>query len=213
MSISEPSTLITDYMLGVLTAALAWRLFVHNRTRRQKAIGSWGAALTAVGFSSVVGGTYHGLAPGLPAGIASALWKTTTVTMGVASLLLTLSAIQAAFPERLRGWLGGIACAKFCVYTAWVLTHDDFVYVIMEYGSTLMLVLALTGANRIRGERGHRGFIAGGILVSIAAALVQQSDVSLHAHFNHNDMMHVIQMGAVVLLYQGGRRLRDAEEA
>ena len=42
------------------------------------------------------------------------------------------------------------------------------------------------------------------------APLLQQSGIRLHAHFNHNDLMHVVQMGAVWLLYEGGRRLRDA---
>jgi hypothetical protein len=51
--------------------------------------------------------------------------------------------------------------------------------------------------------------VTGGILASIAAAVVQQSGVRLHRHFNHNDLMHVVQMGGVWLLYQGGARLRD----
>ena len=204
--------MITDYVLGVLTAALAWRLFVHNRLWRQKAIWSWAAALAAVALSSVAGGTYHGFAPALPGDAAGALWKATTLTMGVASFCLTLSMIQAAAPPRFHRRLAVAAFTKFGVYAAWMMTHDEFVYVIMEYGSTLLLVLVLLGANRIRGEHGHRAFIGGGILVSIVAALVQQSGMSLHAHFNHNDLMHVIQMGAVWLLFQGGRRLRDAEE-
>jgi hypothetical protein len=211
--ISEPSTLITDYMLGSLTAVLAWRLLVTNRRRPQRAVRFWSAALMAVAFGSIVGGTYHGFALALTSGVAAALWKATMLAMGVASLFLTLSAIQAAAPPRLRRLLVIAAFTKLCVYAAWVFSHDEFKYVIMEYGSTLLLVLVLVGANKIRGETGHRVFIAGGILVSIVAALIQQSGVSLHAHFNHNDLMHVVQMGAVWLLFEGGRRLLDAEEA
>ena len=213
MVISEPSTLVTDYVLGGLTAVLAWRLLVANRQRPQRAVRSWAAALMAVAVGSIVGGTYHGFALHLTSGVALALWKATMLVMGIASFFLTLSAILASAPPRVHRLLGAAAFIKFCVYAAWVSIHDDFKYVIMEYGSTLLLVLVLVATGRIRGDRRHRAFIAGGILVSIAAALIQQSGVSLHAHFNHNDLMHVVQMGAVWLLFEGGRRLRDAEEA
>ena len=65
-------------------------------------------------------------------------------------------------------------------------------------------------AHRVRGGPGHRAYLIGGILVSAVAAVIQRSGVRLHTHFNHNDLMHVVQMGAVWLLYQGGRRLQDA---
>jgi hypothetical protein len=57
----------------------------------------------------------------------------------------------------------------------------------------------------------HRRYIAAAIGVSIAAAAVQQSGLRLHTHFNHNDLMHVVQMGGVWLLFKGGVRLRDHE--
>jgi hypothetical protein len=48
-----------------------------------------------------------------------------------------------------------------------------------------------------------------GVMVSFAAAGVQQSGFALHQHFNHNDLYHVIQMAGVYLLYRGGRLLRS----
>jgi hypothetical protein len=91
-----------------------------------------------------------------------------------------------------------------------MLGHDEFRYVIYDYGSTLAIVMLLVLAEKTHGISGHRAYIASGIAVSIAAAGVQQSGVRLHQHFNHNDLMHVIQMCGVWLLYEGGRRLRDA---
>jgi hypothetical protein len=91
-----------------------------------------------------------------------------------------------------------------------MLTHDEFRFVIYDYGSTLAILLLLVATERTQGVDGHRAYIAQGIIVSIAAALVQQSGFRLHQHFNHNDLMHVIQMGGVWLLYKGGARLRDA---
>jgi hypothetical protein len=41
--------------------------------------------------------------------------------------------------------------------------------------------------------------------VSVLAALVQQSGLTLHRNFNHNDLYHVIQLVALWLLYRGGK--------
>ncbi len=230
VTISEPSTLITDYLLGGLTAVLAWRLLgvrrkpdtTHGartpapalgerRTPRQVAIFYWSGALSATAVGSFAGGTYHGFGPAMAPLSAALLWKITTLAMGVASFFLIAAAVTAAFIGSTRRTLLIAAAIKLVAYSWWMLTHDAFAYVIAEYGSTLLLVLVLLAANRIRGVAPHRAYLAGGILVSMAAAGIQQSGFRLHAHFNHNDLMHVVQMGAVWLLYQGGRRLRDAD--
>jgi hypothetical protein len=206
--ISEPITLITDYLLGGLTGVLAWGLV--RQSRSQKAIGFWAAAFAATAMGSLVGGTYHGFGPALAPSAASAFWTATTLAMGLASFFLLGGTIAAAFTGAMRRTLLSAAAIKLAAYSWWMTSHDAFVYVILEYGSTLLFVLVLVAANRVRGEPGHRAYLVSGILISIVAALVQQSGLHLHTHFNHNDLMHVIQMGAVWLLYEGGRRLRDA---
>ena len=45
-----------------------------------------------------------------------------------------------------------------------------------------------------------------GVAVSVLAALVQASGFALHAHFNHNDLYHVIQIAAMFAFYKGFRR-------
>jgi hypothetical protein len=47
----------------------------------------------------------------------------------------------------------------------------------------------------------------GGMVVSFLAAGVQMSGMTLHRHFNHNDLYHVIQMAGFYLLYRGGGML------
>jgi hypothetical protein len=42
------------------------------------------------------------------------------------------------------------------------------------------------------------------------AGLVQASGFRLHEHFNHNDLYHVIQTAAVLLLYRGAKRLQSS---
>lgn len=209
MAISEPSTLVTDYLLGTLSEVLGVLLLRHNRTLKQGCITLWAMALIAAATASYAGGTYHGFRQALGPLVASALWKVTTVSMGVASFLLLAAALTSALSGPWRTWLLGLAAVKLGVYVLWMLGHDEFRYVIYDYGSTLAILLLLVVAGWTTGVGGHRGYIAAGVLVSIAAAAVQQSGLRLHEHFNHNDLMHVVQMGGVWLLFKGGAQLRD----
>jgi hypothetical protein len=210
VTISEPTTLITDYLLGTLSELCAILLIRRNTALRQRSIQWWAFALFAAALGSYVGGTYHGFRHALDPAVATVLWKVTTISMGVASFFLLTAAITAAFTGQDRRWLIAGAALKLAIYVGWMLGHDEFRFVIYDYGSTLAILLLLVVAERTRGVEGHRAYIATGILVSIAAAVVQQSGFRLHQHFNHNDLMHVIQMGGVWLLYEGGARLRDA---
>jgi hypothetical protein len=209
VTISEPTTLITDYLLGTLSAVCAVLLLKQNVTLRQASIRFWALALCAAAMGSYLGGTYHGVQHALTPPIAALLWKATTISMGVASFLLLSAAFSSAFAARDRQWLMAGATLKLVVYVAWMLTHDEFRFVIYDYGSTLAVLLLLVIAGRTRGVSGHRAYVASAVLVSIAAAGVQQSGIRLHQHFNHNDLMHVVQMGGMWLLYKGGARLRD----
>jgi hypothetical protein len=210
LTISEPTTLVTDYMLGTLSELCGVFLLKQNLTLRQTSIRLWAFALMAAAMGSYVGGTYHGFQHALSVPVAALLWKVTTISMGVASFLLLAAAINSAFAGQDRRWLLAGAALKLTIYVLWMLGHDEFRFVIYDYGSTLVILMLLVVAGRTHGVSGHRAYIASGILVSIAAAAVQQSGVRLHQHFNHNDLMHVVQMGGVWLLYKGGARLRDA---
>ena len=208
--IAEPATLITDYLLGTLSGVFGVRLLARGRSLTQRSITFWALALLAVAAASYAGGTYHGFRPLMDRDLAAVLWKATTISMGLASFFLLGAALSSACAGRVRLWLIAAATFKLGVYVAWMLGHDDFRFVIYEYGSTLVIVFLLVIAGQTNGVTGHRGFVASGILASIAAAIVQQSGIRLHQHFNHNDLMHVVQMGGVWLLYAGGARLRDA---
>lgn len=210
VTIAEPMTLVTDYVLGTLAEVCAVLLLKQNSTLRQQSVRLWALALIATAMASYLGGTYHGFQYTLGPSAAAVLWKATTISLGVASFFLLAAAFSAAFAREDRRWLIAAAGLKLAIYVAWMLSHDEFRFVIYDYGSTLAILLMLVVTGHTLGLSGHRAYIAAGILVSIAAAGVQQSGIRLHQHFNHNDLMHVIQMGGVWLLYKGGARLRDA---
>ena len=209
--ITEPTTLATDYVLAALCAALAWRLHAAAGATNQRAVGLWALAFAATAFGSFAGGTYHGFSTVLPGAVAAAIWTLTTIAVGFAACLLLSAALVAAVRPRARRWLLFGVWAQFAVYAIWMLWHDAFVNVIVEYGAAMLMTLVLQIATpRLRRAPSTRWIVAG-VGVTIAAAAVQQSGFDLHKNLNHNDLQHLVQMVAVSLLYKGGTKLRDAQ--
>jgi len=91
----------------------------------------------------------------------------------------------------------------------WMAVHDEFRYVIYDYAPALVIILGLQIWCWLQFRSPAAPWIAAGILVSVLAAVIQAARLAPHPQFNHNDLYHVVQMAAFVLLYRGGRLLRD----
>jgi hypothetical protein len=193
MTIHEPMTMLTDYALGAISAYAALALLRHPQPSRRL----WALAFAALAAAAFLGGTWHGFLQ------SSLLWKATTLSAGVASFGMVAGSSFAVFSGQLRVFILTAALAKLVVYSAWMLGHDAFLYVVIDTGIAFIIVAAI-----------HlwkwNGPILAGVAVSIAGALVQASGLRLHEHFNHNDLSHVIQMAALVLLYRGAKRLQSS---
>lgn len=193
MTIHEPMTLATDYLLAGITAWLAWRLPKTFHSQRW-----WGAAFAALALGAFLGGTWHGFVQ------SDALWKATVLTVGVASFAMLAGSAIATTSGSSRNLLLAFAVVKLIVYSGWMLRRDEFIFVVLDTGVAFAAVAALHLWR-------FNGWLLAGVAVSVLAALVQASGFDLHRHFNHNDLYHVIQIGAMVLLYRGARLLSDWE--
>jgi hypothetical protein len=195
--ISEPMTLATDYVLAAVAAVmgvLILRAAGQHNSRRW-----WGIAFIALGLAAALGGTHHGFR-------LAALWKPTMLVLGVASAGMLAGSALATTRGMGRLALLALAAAKLAIYWIWVWRDDRFIWAVADTGSAFALVaLAHLLAWRRPGSR----WIVAGVAVSIAAAAVQASGIDLHPHFNHNDVYHLVQLGALVLYYRGVRVLAD----
>jgi hypothetical protein len=193
MTIHEPMTTATDYLLAGVAAWLSVLLF----SSAQRSVKLWGLAFAALAMAALLGGTWHGFLK------SDALWKATLLAAGGASFGMVAGSAVATLSGRARELLIGLASAKLLAYCLWMLRHDEFIYVVIDTGIALAVVMAL-----------HlwkwNGPLLAGVALSIVAALAQASGVALHEHFNHNDLYHVIQLAALVLLYRGAWCLTDS---
>src|SRR5687767_14183832 len=188
MTISEPMTMATDYLLAAVTAWLAALLF--RNANHQKSRIFWAIAFAALALGAFLGGTWHGFAR------SDALWKATVLSVGFASFGMVAGSAFAVFSGNARALVAGFAAANLVVYVLWMLKHDEFIYVVVDTGIAFAIV-PLAHLWRFN------GWILAGVAVSVAAGAVQAGGLAPHPHFNHNDLYHVIQIAAMALFYRG----------
>lgn len=186
----EPMTAITDYMLAAGAAYFAWSLWRARRT-------AWSLAFLFTSLAALLGGTHHAFA-------AELLWKPTVYAAGLASMFLLIGAKPS--------WTL-LAVLKFMAFAFWMIKHEDFKYVIIDYGTTLILLAVLQSIAWFDSRAESAPWIVGSICVSVAGALVQQMGIGLHRHFNHNDLYHIIQLVSLWMLYRGGLLVRNEGRA
>ncbi len=172
---TDPMALVTDSALGVAAWILAARLW---RVQRM-----WALAFLFTGIAAFCGGVFHGFGDEW-----RLLWKATTFSVGIASFFLL-----AGTDRRLQL----VAVLELIVYLSWMIGHDGFIYVVADYGLTLILVAIFHPAKQ---------WVLGSVGVSIVGALVQQAHFTIHERwFDYNDLYHLIQIVALWMLYRAGR--------
>jgi hypothetical protein len=209
MTVHEPMTLATDLALGGVAIGLSLPLLSRRQLER-RARRLWGWALGLTGLAAWTGGFWHGFGPEMPAAAATALCKATVLAIGAAAAAMLAGAAIATLRPPWRTALLALVVVKFVLYGVWMSGHDDFRYVIYDYAPAMALVLALELVAAARGRGRGAAFIVAGIATSFLAAAIQRSEATYAAYFNANDLYHLVQIGALVLLFYGARRLEDA---
>ena len=199
MTINEPATLLTDYLLALLGMVCGWRMGrFANPSQRW-----WSRALWLSGAAAMVGGTHHGFGPQLGDAASTALWRATLVLISLTSAAMSLTLVHEFAPApRHRVW-SFLVWAKFAGFASLGLINPVFLVAITDYG---LAMLALAAAALLSDRAWRRPMLAA-VGFSALAAAVQQMHWGVSAHFNHNDLYHLIQAIAVFLFYGAGLKL------
>lgn len=183
---NEPTTALTDFLMAGVAFVFAART-----------LGAWRFGFLFTGIAALTGGVYHAVLPSV------AVWKITAYSVGLATFFLIRAAANDA-REWLARFMRVFAVVELIVYAIWMAFHDQFIYVIADYGSGMVLI-ALVYAMRYRAMPQVARLILSSIAVGAIGAGVQASGFALHPRFNHNDLYHVIQIVSLFLLYRGAR--------
>ena len=187
--------MLTDYALGGVSGVLGFLIFKNHAVSARL----WGLAFLALAVTAFLGGTYHGFQ-------ITWVWKPTVFAIGIASFGMLAGSAYTTTSGNVRRALLAAAALKLVFYEAWMLGHDDFIFVVADTASAMLAVAAL---HLLALDNPATRWILGGVTVSLIAAGIQAGRVALHEHFNHNDLYHVVQIAAMALYYAGARRMTD----
>jgi len=178
---ADPIALVSDSALGLAALIFAAKLWRVHRM--------WALAFVFTAIAAFCGGVFHGYGDRTPV-----LWKATVMAVGIASFFLLAGTHRR---------LAAVAAVKVVVYLTWMTAHDGFIYVIADYGLTLLIVGIVHPAKK---------WVWGSIGVSALGALVQQAKLTAHPYwFDYNDLYHLIQIVALWMLYRAGKLRGHAE--
>jgi hypothetical protein len=203
---TEPDVAITDFLLSleaIIFSVLVWRS-ADSHLRLPFTVFFASAAAAAL-----TGGIVHGFFTANYSGAGVALWRATLVALGVTALATWAIGARLILPTTASRNLQIVAAAVAAGYAIVVVAVNDSFWVGMAHylPPTVFLLLAFV----VVYERDRRastlvGVI--GVLLTFAAAFVQQRRVALHpVYFNHNALYHAIQALALLFIYWCARGL------
>ena len=207
MTITEPMTMITDYMITALGLWVGIKLLKQKDADR--AVRVWAGELIATAVAALAGGTFHGFGPAMPAGATALTWRVTLVAIGCASLCFATAVAFSVFTPRVRNVIVVLAVVKLVHYLVWITRHSEFKVAIYDYAPTMAAVLAVEIYVWIKRRDRAAAWIIWGIVISFLGAFIQMQEIGIHRRFNHNDLYRVVQMVGIYCFYRAGLLMRE----
>jgi hypothetical protein len=207
MTIHDPDVVLTDVGLALLGGFLAWRLLRHQPGESSTRPGV--TIMTALASAALFGAIFHAFFPAgtaTRAGFIAWIPVSLSILVVAATLLaLTLRVLLPWLSTGVRSTLVGVYAATFGVVVLCV--DESYSTIVRFYAPTLIVFLIVAAGQGMRpGAHGWR-ILAIALLVSIAAAVLQQRRVAIHpVYLDHNALYHVLQGIGLVLLYLGFMR-------
>ena len=207
MPISEPATLVSDWVLAAVAVALGARLLRTGTWEPRRARRLWGAAFLAGAAAAFAGGAVHGFAPWLSPLAHDVLWKTVLVGTGLAGSLILAGALLASLVGRGQTVFLAAAAGQLAVYLALVSHSNDVRLAVGNGAVTILALLTLAPTTASRHPR-RLGWILLALGLTAAGLVVQRSGLAAGI-LNHNDICHVLQTAALWPFYRAGLLLHD----
>ena len=200
----SPTTAITNYMMGCIGLYLGWQTLQIQGSLFHIL---WACSFFSLSLGAFFWGSHYVFGPRLQNYITKVIWMLTLIFFGTTGLFLACSA--ATFYINETGKFGLMLGSAILVikYVLGLNKNDTFHHAIKFY--VTLIILALIGFIPAFFSLGYTGAlqIVIGLLVNLSAAGVQASGLTLHKHFNHNDLFYVIQVLGMILIYRGGSEI------
>lgn len=200
---TELSTAATDAVLAAeVLAVAAWMARTRGAARWRALL--WSTTLGLLAAACLLGAAAHGLA--MPESTRAALWRPIYALLGlVVGLMLAAALADLRGAASLRVLLPAVAAIALGFVALSEATDGAYRVFVLFQGGAALATLAVYAGLAWRRTLGGAGTIAAGLALSLAAGVVQASDLALVliVPFDHNGLYHLVTMVAVALLGQG----------
>jgi len=210
-SATELTTAATDAVLA-LECVLLMRWLHRQAGAPPWRARLWGGVFALMAAAALLGAVAHGFA--MPEALRDLLWLPLYLALGILVALVVVGAVADW-----RGWTPGrrllpwaVAAGVALVAVTQLLGGAFLIFIVYE-GAALLAALAIYVLLAVRGRLPGAGVVALGLVLNLAAAAIQASDLSLHlvVPFDHNGVFHLVQMFATAVLALGlGAGMRRA---
>jgi hypothetical protein len=207
--ITEPTTVATNVVLAGLAFVLGTRL-VYGAAAQGAVSGSvFGLGMLAAAVASAFGAAAHGIDVRADREQQERCWRASLYCLGFASAATIASIAFFAARGSIRTAIVVVTGLKLVAYLVTIARQPRFRVAAADHIGTLAVLLAAALYALARWHAAGMGWLVAGVVVSLAAVLVQVRRVAFHRHFNHNDLYHVIEMVALYLFFRAGVLLVD----
>ena len=201
MSIAEPATVVTDYLIAGACGYFAFSLVMGGASTE------WVLGFVLGGLSALVGGTVHGFPElGGKRGHA-ALWSLTLLLFGASAVAFGTGALSVGYAGIPPVVVQLAATAALGAYMLAILREPQF-----RIAGKLTLVMlaafwAMCVSLALRDYTNPAWLMVACVLLNAAGIAVQLTKLAPHPRFNHNDLFHVFQLAALWCLYLAVRAI------
>jgi uncharacterized protein DUF6962 len=206
VTLLEPDVALTDLGLAIECAVLA--AWLHWRAPAGRPLRTWFVVFfAALGIGALLGGIAHGFLPDIRSTIYGIVWSATLLAIGIAALASWAIGARLLFSERAAKRVLVLAGLLFIVYVATVLLlSQSFAVAIAYYVPAAAFLLIAFVVTHLRRPRNYLVAGIAGLVLSFAAAAIQQTEVGMLG-LSHNALYHLVQAAALLLIFAAARGL------
>lgn len=210
--LTEITTGATDAVLGVL-AVVCMAGVVGFRARHAFLASLWLTAFGLLAMASFIGAIVHGV--NLDANLKVLLWQPLYLSLGLMLGLIAVAAVSDGWGVAAGRRSLPIALGVGLAFYGITVVADGVFLVFVAYEAAALFFALGVYIGRARDGAPGAALLAAGILVTLVAAAVQQSNLSITIvwPFDHNGIFHLIQIPGLLLMLAGVRRRLASHQA
>lgn len=198
MKITEPTTMITDFLIALEATILAIIILQSDPNIPQIL---WGLAFIITAIGAILGGIAHGFKEYAGKTSEKIIWKSTIILLGLGAGFMLSGLLLHLYDQTIYiAYFIIFIIILFIAYVLKIMSDDRFIFVILYYLPFLVTILLLEIINY---KSEDAIYIIFGVLITFLGFGVQAKQFTLHKHFNHNDLFHIFQLIAIYMFYLG----------